>query len=154
MDPQLDQFQGYPVEVFYLAALIGVVLLLVRPRWALPFIVFGLAVRHFHMAAFTRIPALGEYLNLNDLFLWIGVAAMVRLIWGNRRLWAPNILLAIFGILVLGTFQVLFQYGFNRDVMQELWRSWVFPIVFWLVPTWCGTARMPAFFSGRSFWEH
>ena len=37
MDPQLDQFQGYPVEVFYLAALIGVVLLLVRPRWALPF---------------------------------------------------------------------------------------------------------------------
>ena len=130
MDPQLDQFQGYPVEVFYLAALIGVVLLLVRPRWALPFIVFGLAVRHFHMAAFTRIPALGEYLNLNDLFLWIGVAAMVRLIWGNRRLWAPNILLAIFGILVLGTFQVLFQYGFNRDVMQELWRSWVFPIAF------------------------
>ncbi len=130
MDPQLDQFQGYPVEVFYLAALIGVVLLLVRPRWALPFIVFGLAVRHFHMAAFTRIPALGEYLNLNDLFLWIGVAAIFRLIIGNRRLWAPNILLAIFGILVLGTFQVLFQYGFNRDVLQEIWRAWIFPIAF------------------------
>ena len=124
------QIHGYPPELFYLVALIGVVLLIFRPRWALPFLVFGLAVRHFHMAAFTRIPALGEYLNLNDLFLWIGVAAIFRLSMENRRLWAPNILLAIFGILVLGTFQVLFQYGLDRSVMQELWRSWIFPIAF------------------------
>jgi hypothetical protein len=130
MDLQLEQFQGYPAEVFYLAALIGVVLLLFRPRWALFFMVLGLAGRHFHMAAFTRIPVLGEFLNLNDLFLWTGFLAMARLVLENRRFWLPNILLALFGILLLGSFQVLFLYGFHRDVMQELWRSWIFPIAF------------------------
>ena len=122
--------QGYPAEVFYLAALIGVVLLFIRPRWAFFFIVFGLSVRHFHMAAFTRIPAFGEYLNLNDLFLWIGVGAMIRMVWKNQRFWVPNILLAIFCIVLIGTFQVLFLYGFQRDVMQDIWRAWIFAIAF------------------------
>jgi hypothetical protein len=121
---------GYPLEVFYVAAIIGVVLVLFRPRWAFFFAVFCLSIRHFHMAAFTRIKELGPYVNLNDLFLWIGVGAMLRLVWKDRTLWAPNILLAIIGIVVLGSLQSLFFYGFHRDVMQELWRSWIFPIMF------------------------
>jgi len=124
------QFIGYPHEVFYAVAIIGVVLVLYRPRWAFFFVVFGLSVRHFHMAAFTRIPSLGEYLNLNDLFLWIGVAAMVRLVWKKHNLWIPNILLAIFGIVLLGSFQSLLFYGFTREVMQDLWRAWIFPLMF------------------------
>jgi hypothetical protein len=121
---------GYPPEIFYAVALVGVVLAIFRPRWAFFFIVFCLSVRNFHMAVFTRSPFLGEFLNLNDLCLWIGVLAMLRTAWEGARIWAPAILLAIMGILILGDFQALFQYGFNRMVMQSLWAAWLFPLMF------------------------
>jgi hypothetical protein len=73
------EIPGYPLIIFYAVGFIGVALILYRPRWAFYFIVFGLAVRHFHMAVFTRTPFLGEFVNLNDLFLWIGVFAMLRI---------------------------------------------------------------------------
>jgi hypothetical protein len=31
---------------------------------------------------------------------------------------------------LLGSFQVLFLYGFHREVMQEIWRTWIFPLTF------------------------
>jgi hypothetical protein len=124
------EIPGYPLIIFYAVAFIGVVLILYRPRWAFYFIVFGLAVRHFHMAVFTRTPFLGEFVNLNDLFLWIGVFAMLRISWQSQTFWIPNILLVIIGILILGDFQTLSQYGFNYQVLQGLWASWIFPILF------------------------
>jgi hypothetical protein len=120
---------GYPAEVFYVVALIGVALILYRPRWAFFFIILGLAMRHHSMAVHTRTPLLGEYLNLNDLFLWIGVGAMIREVWSSR-LYIPQILLAILGILLVGDFQVLFQYGFNHLTIRTLWASWIFALMF------------------------
>jgi hypothetical protein len=124
------EIPGYPLIIFYAVAFIGVALILYRPRWAFYFIVFGLAVRHFHMAVFTRTPFLGEFVNLNDLFLWIGVLAMLRIGWQSQTFWIPNILLVIIGILILGDFQALSQYGFNHQVLQGLWAAWIFPILF------------------------
>jgi hypothetical protein len=124
------QIQGYPIAVYYIIAFIGLVLLIFRPRWAFLFIVFCLVVRNFHMAVFTRTPFLGAFLNLNDLCLWIGVLAMLRTSLEGGRIWFPNILLAIIAILVLGDFQAIFQYGFDYEVMQSCWGSWVFPIMF------------------------
>ena len=120
---------GYPTELFYLTALIGVVLLIFRPRWAFLFIVFGLSCRHYNMAVFTRTPFLGEFLNLNDLFVWIGLLAMLRIVWQEERLWAPKILLIIIAILVIGDFQSLFLYGFDYGVIRVIWGSWVFPLM-------------------------
>jgi hypothetical protein len=126
MEPQ---YTGYPLIVFYLSALLGVVLILCRPRWAFLFSVFCLAIRHYHMAVFTRTPLLGEFLNLNDLFVWICLLALVRTAWDGERVWSPKILLAIFAILIMGDFEALFRYGFNYDVMKALWGSWSFPIL-------------------------
>jgi hypothetical protein len=124
------EIHGYPVEVFYVAAFIGLVLLLLRPKWAFFFSVFCLSMRHFYMAAFTRTPFLGEFFNLNDLFLWIGVLAMLRNVWNDKSIHMPPILAAIFGVITVGSFQVLYLYGLNHDVMQEIWRAWIFPIMF------------------------
>jgi hypothetical protein len=124
------QFHGYPVEIFYSAAIIGLVLVIFRPRWAFLFIVFCLAIRHYKLSVFTRTPFFGEFLNLNDLFLWIGFLAMVRTTFHDQKIWIPNILLAIICINLLGDFQVLALYGFDHKVMQSCWGSWVFPILF------------------------
>ena len=81
------------------------------------------------MAVFTRTPFIGEFLNLNDLFLWIGVLAAVRMIWQGKKLWAPKILVAIIAILVVGDFQAVFQYGFHYEVLQTIWWEWSFPLL-------------------------
>jgi hypothetical protein len=123
-----DKIVGYPVEVLYVTAIIGLVLLIFRPRWAFFFIVFGLACRHFNMAVFTRSSFLGEFLNLNDLFVWIGILAMVRIGWQEERIWAPKILLAIIAILVIGDFHSLYNYSFDYGVIRVIWGSWIFPL--------------------------
>ena len=125
MDKQL---LSYPTEFFYLAALIGVILILVRPRWAFLFSVFGLAVRNYHTAVNTRSAFLGEFVNLNDLFLWIGILSAMKLAWQGQKLWVPKILLAIIAILVVGDFQSLFRYGFSYEIMQTAWWAWTFPL--------------------------
>ena len=124
------QIPGYPVEVFYIVAFIGIILILYRPRWAFLFIVFTLAARNHDMAVHTRTPLLGEFVNLNDLFLWIGVLAVVRIALEGKKIWAPNILLAIICINLLGDIQALLQYGFGYEVMQACWWALVFPIMF------------------------
>jgi hypothetical protein len=125
-------FSPYPVAVFYLTAFIGVALVLYRPRWAFFFIVFALAARNFHLAVFTRSPFLGEFLNLNDLFLWIGVLALARVALEGKKIWAPNILLALIVINLVGVIQSLIQYGFDYEVMQACWGALVFPIMFFI----------------------
>ncbi len=82
------------------------------------------------MAIKTRIPYLGEYLNLNDLLLWIAVLAMLRIVWRGQKIWVPNIVLAIIGIIVLGAFQALSQYGFHYLVMRDIWATCIFPLMF------------------------
>ncbi len=72
---------------------------------------------------------LGEFLNLNDLLLWIGVLATLKVAWSSR-FWFPNILLAIFAILIAGDFQVLFQYGFEYLTIRTIWATWIFAIMF------------------------
>jgi O-Antigen ligase len=124
------QIQGYPVAIYYAAATIGALLVLYRPRWAFAFIVFCLAVRNYHVAVFTRTPFLSEFVNFNDLFLWLGVLAVLMSAWHGQRIWFPNILLALIGINLLGTLQSLLQYGFHYEVMQACWGAWVFPIMF------------------------
>jgi hypothetical protein len=125
-----NQLTGYPIEVFYAAAVIGFILVLFSPRWAFYFCLFGLAIRHYHLAVFTRTPFLGEFVNLNDLFVWIGVGSMLRAAFQGQKIWAPKILLAIIGILLLGSFQSLFQYGFDNLVLKSMWAAWIFPIMF------------------------
>jgi hypothetical protein len=124
-----NQVTGYPIELFYLTALIGTLLVLYRPRWAFLFAVLCLSVRHYHMSVYTRTPLLGEFLNLNDLFLWIGVLALVRVTGQGQRIWAPKILLAIIAILIIGDFEALFRYGFSYIVMKSLWGPWSFPLL-------------------------
>ncbi len=126
----MEALQGYPLPVFYAALIIGVVLVCYRPQWAFLFIVFCLSVRNYHLAVYTRTPFLGEFVNLNDLFLWIGVAALLMNGIRKSRIWFPPIVLAIIGILLAGTFQSLFLYGFNYFVMRDIWASWIFPIMF------------------------
>jgi hypothetical protein len=124
------QLEGYPLEIFYVLAVLGVLLVLYRPQWAFLLIVFCLALRHHLMAVFTRTTLLGEYVNLNDLLLWIGVLALVRMALKGHKIWIPKILVAIIGILLLGSFQSLFKYGFHYLVMQAIWSTLIFPIMF------------------------
>jgi hypothetical protein len=124
------QIQAYPLEIYYLCAFIGVVLVFYRPQWAFLFIVFCLAVRNYNMAVHTRTPFLGEFLNLNDLLLWIGVAAMIRTVWHSQSFWVPKILLLIISILIVGDFQAVYQYGFDNIVLKSLWASWIFALLF------------------------
>jgi hypothetical protein len=121
--------QGYPEIVLILVAIIGAILVCFRPRWAFLFIVFGLACRNYDMAVFTRTSLLGEFLNLNDLFVWIALLAMVRMIWQEGIVWAPKILLLIIAILIVGTLQSFFQYGFDYGVIRAVWACWIFPLM-------------------------
>ena len=99
MEPQ---FPSYPLEIYFLAAFIGLILIIYRPKWAFLFSTFCLSARNFHMAVFTRPPFFGEILNLNDLLLWITVLAMFKVVLQGQKIWVPNILLAIMGVLLLG----------------------------------------------------
>ncbi|HEC92923.1 MAG TPA: hypothetical protein ENI51_08045, partial [Candidatus Atribacteria bacterium] len=113
---------GYPLLVFYLIALVGFVLIIVRPYWALLFAVFCLASRNFHAAVFTRTPLLGPYVNLNDLLQWIAIFAMLFELFNTRkRIWAPKILLALFGLIIIGDLQSLLKYGFAENVLRRIW---------------------------------
>lgn len=122
---------GYPIALFYLVAVIGGVLIVVRPWWAFLFAVFCLSARDFHAAVFTRTALFGPYLNLNDLLLWICLLAMLKECFGTRKLiWIPQILLAIFGLIVIGDIQSLYKYGFTGDVFRRIWSTAIFPIMF------------------------
>jgi hypothetical protein len=124
------EVQSYPIVIFYLTAFIGLVLIVFRPRYAFFFSVFCLTIRNFQMAIFTRVPYLGEFLNLNDLLLWISLLAMVRIVWRGQKIWVPNIVLAIIGIITLGAFQTLSNYGFHYLVMRDIWATCIFPLMF------------------------
>ena len=126
------QFEGYPLEIFYLTALVGVILLCYRPKWAFYFIVFAMAARNFYMSVYTRTPFLGEFVNLADLFLWIGVLALIRVFLEGKKFLVPNILLAIIGINLIGIIQALFQYGFDTSVLRACWGVLIFPIMFFI----------------------
>jgi len=122
---------GYPIIVFYIIVLVGLVLIIYRPYWAFYCSIFSLAARNYHAAVFTRSPVLGAYLNLNDLLLWIALFSLLFIILRTKRmLWFPNILLAIFSLVAIGSFQSLFQYGLTEDVMRSIWQALIFPILF------------------------
>jgi hypothetical protein len=122
--------KGYPLIVFYAIGLTGFLLVGSRPYWAFLLAVFCLAARNFQAAVFTRAPLLGEYCNLNDLLMWIGLLAMVRLTFQERDLWAPKILLAILAINLLGAVDSLTEYGFSAHVQRSLWGAAIFPAMF------------------------
>ena len=122
---------GYPFILFYFIACIGIVLIFSRPQTAFLFSVFCLAAKNFHAAVYTRTPFLGPYLNLNDLLLWIALLAMITKYMKEReKIWAPEILLAIFGVVIIGDFQSLFMYGAKYQVLQRIWSTAIFPLMF------------------------
>jgi len=124
-------YEPYPIIFFYLIALVGIVLLFVRPYWALLFSLFCLAARNFHAAVYTRTPFLGPYLNLNDLLEWIAIFAMLmEFLRYRRKIWAPGILLALFGLIIIGDVQSLIKYGLAENVMRRIWSTAIFPIMF------------------------
>ena len=122
--------KGYPLIVFYAIGLTGFLLVVFRPYWAFLFAVFCLAARNFQAAVFTRSPLLGQYCNLNDLLMWIGLLALLRLAFQERELWAPKILVAILAINFFGAFDSLFEYGFIAHVQRSLWAAAIFPTMF------------------------
>jgi hypothetical protein len=123
-------YKGYPVEVFYAAGFVGLALIVFRPYWAFLFAVFCLAGRNFHAAVFTRTEALGAFLNLNDLFMWICVLALGVFILKRKTFWAPKVLIALFIINYLAAMQSFFQYGFESEVLRAVWAAAIFPVMF------------------------
>jgi len=122
---------GYPIILFYLIAIIGFLLIFIKPYWAFLFSAFCLAARNYHAAVFTRIPSLGPYLNLNDLLEWIAIIAMVvDMIKFRRKIWVPGILLIIFGLITIGDLQSLIKYGFEEEILRRIWSTSIFPIMF------------------------
>lgn len=121
----------YPLIIFYLIGIIGIILVIFRPYWAFLFALFCLAARNFHAAVFTRIPIFGPYVNLNDLLLWIAIFAMFfELIRTKKMLWMPKILFAIFLLVFIGDVQSLFKYGTEEHVLRRIWSTAIFPILF------------------------
>jgi hypothetical protein len=122
---------GYPIILFYLIAIIGLILIFIKPYWAFLFSAFCLAAKNYHAAVFTRVTSLGPYLNLNDLLEWIAIIAMVvDLIKFRRKIWVPGILLIIFGLITIGDLQSLIKYGFEEEVLRRIWGISIFPIMF------------------------
>lgn len=124
---------GYPAFLFYLVAGIGLTLIFFRPFWAFLFSVFCLTARDFHAAVFARPSLFGPYVNLNDLLLWIAlIALLVEIIRKKKKMWVPPILLAIFGLIIIGDFQSIFKYGFSENVLRRIWSTAIFPIMFFI----------------------
>ncbi len=71
---------------------------------------------------------------------------MVRFALGGKKIWAPNILMAIIVINLLGVIQALFQYGFDRDVLQACWRALIFPTMFFIAVNMVKDINSPRFF--------
>ena len=122
--------EGYPLVIFYIIAICGLLLVIIRPYAAFWLSVFALAARNHHAALFTRLPGIGRYLNLNDLLLWICVLAFLVLILTKTRLWVPRILIAIFILNIIGACVAIGQYGFIPLVLQNIWAGLIFPIMF------------------------
>ena len=130
LDAQVSQI-GYPIILFYLVAIMGVILIFLKPSWAFLFSVFCLAARNYHAAVFTRIQPFGAYLNLNDLLEWIAIISMIIYsIKIKRKIWVPGILLVILGLIAIGNLQSLIKYGFEEEVLRRIWSTSIFPIMF------------------------
>jgi hypothetical protein len=122
---------GYPVELFYFVAVTGIILVLWRPFRAFLFAVFCLAGKNFSAAVLTRTPLIGEFLNLNDLLLWIALAAMiVEAIKLHEKIKLPKILVAIIAVLTVAALQSIAHYGLELFVFRSIWSAAIFPIMF------------------------
>jgi len=121
---------GYPLIIFYLITFIGFILIIIRPYYAFLFSLFCLSAKNFHAAVFTRTPFFGPYLNLNDLLLWLSFFGMIFELLKRRRIYIPKILLAIFGLLIIGDLQSLIKYGFIEEVFRRIWQTAIFPVLF------------------------
>jgi hypothetical protein len=124
-------FVGYPLIVFYFVAIIGCILVLWQPLWAFLFTVFCLSGKHFHAAVLTRTALTGEYLNLNDLLLWIAILAVIsKIVRTDKIIILPKILIAIIAILSIGAIQAVVKYGPEAFVLRSIWSVAIFPIMF------------------------
>jgi hypothetical protein len=121
---------GYSLIIFYMIAFIGFILIIIRPYYAFLFTLFCLSAKNFHAAVFTRTPFFGPYLNLNDLLLWLSFFGMIFELLKRRRIYIPKILLAIFGLLIIGDLQSLIKYGFIEEVFRRIWQTAIFPVLF------------------------
>lgn len=122
---------GYPTAVFLIVAVIGMSLIIIRPYWAFLFSVGCFAARNVNAAVFTRLDVTGEYLNLNDLLLWIVLIAMiVNTVKKKRKILLPKIIVALILVLAIGTLQSLFKYGIEPFVLRSIWAVAIFPILF------------------------
>ncbi|HEB74537.1 MAG TPA: hypothetical protein ENJ03_04885, partial [Candidatus Desulfofervidus auxilii] len=48
----------------------------------------------------------------------------------RRKIWAPGVLLALFGLIIIGDLQSIFKYGLAENVMRRIWSTAIFPIMF------------------------
>jgi hypothetical protein len=122
---------GYPLAVFYITAIIGILFILWRPFLAFLFAVFCLAGRNYHAAVLTRTEWTGIFLNLSDLLLWIALLAMfVEKIRRREKISLPYVLITIVTILTIGALQALAKYGSELFVLRSIWSVAIFPIMF------------------------
>jgi len=122
---------GYPDIVFYLVTVIGAGLIVIKPKWAFLFAVVCLTGKNAFAAVFTRTALFGEYLNLNDLCLWIAVAALVIDVCRQSvKIVIPKILMFLIAIVVFGSVQSLLKYGSEVFVLRSIWAVAIFPIMF------------------------
>lgn len=121
---------GYPLIFWYGCAIIGLILIFIRPWWAFLFSVFCLSARNFHAAVFTRTPFFGPYMNLNDLLIWISLLGIIFVVLKKEKIYIPKILIAIFIILIIGNLQSLVNYGLIEEVLRRIWQPAIFPLTF------------------------
>jgi len=130
-----EQFptSGYPLLLYYSVGLVGISLLLLNPFYAFLLSVLGLSAKNFHAAILTRTEWAGPFLNLADLFFWIGIAAGLAKIIRSAKVRAmPAFFWVLCGLLLVAVGQSLYLYGFETFVLRNLWSVAIFPVSFFL----------------------
>lgn len=124
---------SYPTLVYYFALLISVPLALRSPYRAFLFVVFGLSARHFAAAVQTRI-IFGQYINLNDALILIGLLALfINVVVQRKPLRTPPPVLMLYVLLLISIVLGYFAVGdFDENVIRYSKYSLVFPTVFLL----------------------
>lgn len=125
--------ESYPQFTIFLVLLLGIGLALLRPYAAFLFSVLLLTAGHVDRFNQTRLPGLGPYFNLGDACLFVALVAFFLDTIGHRKaVRIPQIVMAMFFVLVFSAVQSLWKLGGTYETLRACRWAIQFPVCFLL----------------------
>lgn len=108
----------YPAIFFYIFGVLGLFYLIKKPQYTFWMGIFYFSARELRMAAFTRLPQFGPYLNLDDFIILLMLLSLIHIAF-RYKINLPSAAFWVALCIFTSILMIAAKYSFTYPVQRE-----------------------------------